>query len=1066
MLEPDQSEGKPLLTPFVGRSREIAALRAGIAEALGGRTQIFILTGEAGIGKTRVAAEIGAQAAAHEMRVVWGKCYEAVGAPPYFPMTQVTRALTDGLDVQRLCTRMPEIARLLGGTGASFSASSRQSQEEDAERSRFRLSDSFATLLKDSARLHPLFIVLDDLHEADDTTWMMLQFAAREIHDARLMIVATYRDAELRSSDVLVRAISDLFRGGHHLPLSGLNEAEVAQVVASGAGRVADRQFISTLHRTTGGNPFFITEVIRAMNLAGVDFADSNAPRRDFPIPESARVSIRRRLRTLEEPVRAMLSVAAALGSHCDGAVLERVTELGSEELLHALDRAISAGILAVDGPGRYRFGHALIREVIYQDMRVTVRCELHAKILSALEDLHRGEIAMHLDQLAFHAVAAVPMGSSEKAIEYASSAGEAAFQAFAYERAAQHWQSALDLAERGPSEAPRLAGILARLGDAYSITEFENPRGIECIERAAKIYESIAMPVQGAHLRARLGLLLAQRSPAMNIPRAMAQYQQAESVLRFHPDSKSQIWLYTGLAQVAMQAHHTGEGLFASQRALDIATRLGERSLWIRAAAQHSDHLFSSGRLAEAAALCDDAWQRADRANDLDGAFDAAWSGSYHAFGLWDPRESQRWLLREIARPRNSQANFQRRVLIQQLAFAHVLSGELARSKELLAESPRAVVEGFILLYTGEWDRARSLLDESREMMRATGSRDGEAVYSHFLGLVCLAMGDLERADAMNQVTLTAGIEAPSIPYAANAGAQAALISILRGDVDRARTQVAQCREALDCGEDFRGTTGRVALAEAMTAAAEGCSEVAEHKFAQALETLRRFELPWDMAQAHHMWARALLHDGALSRASEQLDAAREIYQRHGAGGVWLDKIDHARRGIRHDSSAASHGAPKFDPIEGVFNCEGDYWTISLGGVEMRLRNTKGLVYLAHLVARPRQSIASNELARIGSAATRKNARGAFDGGTGNAISAERTRVMVTKAIKSAIRNIRLLDTPAGHSLATSIRTGYACVYEPDPVHPVSWRVSESSRARNRVKPRGGHQPGESLNK
>ena len=257
--------------------------------------------------------------------------------------------------------------------------------------------------------------------------------------------------------------------------------------------------------------------------------------------------------------------------------------------------------------------------------------------------------------------------------------------------------------------------------------------------------------------------------------------------VLRSLPDSKSKVVLYTGLAQAATQAQRTQEGLAASHRAMEIATHLGEEALWIRAAAHHSDHLFHSGRLADAGTLMDDAQHRADRLDDFDGAFDTAWSGGYHPLALWDPREGQRWFARELARPRMAHALFQRRVLIQEMAFGLVFRGQLARAKELLAESPRVVVEAFILLYEGNWERAG---DDTRRKPRRD-ARGGKPRWRNSLRLfpgAGISGGPViwPAAEAMNQVTLRAAIEGPHIPYALNAHAQAALIATLRGRVRR----------------------------------------------------------------------------------------------------------------------------------------------------------------------------------------------------------------------------------------------------------------------------------------
>ncbi|MHB8384122.1 MAG: ATP-binding protein, partial [Candidatus Binataceae bacterium] len=354
-------------TEFVGRSREMAELRAGVAEALAGRTQIFLLTGEAGIGKTRIAIEIAAEAAARGMLAVWGRCCEGEGTPPYWPMSQVARALAAGLGGNRLASMLgaaaPEIARLVGESN-STAAESTGGARGGADQFRFRLFDAFATLVAGFARDRPLVIVLDDLHDADETSWLMLRFAAREIRDARVMIVVTYREAEVRRTEGLVRVISDLYRSGRQLPLAGLSEAEVAQVVAMGTQCAPDEEFVSTLHRTTGGNPFFITEVMRSMDLSGQSAGGDAGDRVKFAVPESVRAVIRGHLSALDAATRGMLTAAAVLGIQCEGAVLERVTSLAPEAMLRALDYAIGTGILVPDGPGHYRFCHAIIREV------------------------------------------------------------------------------------------------------------------------------------------------------------------------------------------------------------------------------------------------------------------------------------------------------------------------------------------------------------------------------------------------------------------------------------------------------------------------------------------------------------------------------------------------------------------------------------------------------------------------------------------------------------------------------------------------------------------------------
>ena len=290
-------------------------------------------------------------------------------------------------------------------------------------------------------------------------------------------------------------------------------------------------------------------------------------------------------------------------------------------------------------------------------------------------------------------------------------------------------------------------------------------------------------------------------------------------------------------------------------------------------------------------------------------------------------------------------------------------------------------VVEAFILLYEGNWARAAMILDESRDAMRAAGSRDGETVYAYFQGLVCLAAGDLAGAEAMNQVTLVAAIEGPHIPYALNAHAQAALIAILRGRPDGARSHLARCREIIAGGENFCGLFGRAALAEAMAAAAEGRHDAAEHHFTSALEIsatmiCRGTSRRRITCGPRRCWPPAR----SLARQSSSMPPRRftsaTAPARHGSTSEYRARPRQGPSRRLRKSSIRGRRPIGSETTEGIFRCEGDFWTIALGGVEMRLRSTKGLLYLAHLAARPGTSVAAEELARIGSAAARAPAR------------------------------------------------------------------------------------------
>ncbi|HYL57810.1 MAG TPA: AAA family ATPase, partial [Candidatus Acidoferrales bacterium] len=566
-------------TDFVGRHNELAELRAGLDRTTAGHTQIFLLGGEPGIGKTRIANEIASVADQYGMRVAWGICCEGAGAPAYWPMIQVARSLLARTDAPGLLTRAgpgaSQIARLIGDYGPESVPAA--GLPDEPEQARFRLFDGFASLLSAYAETRPLLVVLDDLQDADPTSWLMLRYIARELHDVPLMIAVAYRDVETRRQPIATQVISDLLRTGRQILLSGLSESEVAEMVEKSAGHAADRRFVAELHRTTGGNPFFVTEVVRT--LAG-NGALKRAARDESaaPIPESLRTSIRARLGALSARANSILAGAAALGSEFDLVALQRLTGAPLDEILRVLDLAGSAAIAVQveEGRTRYRFVHSLIREVLHRDLDDATRMELHRKIVGVLEDLYRAEPDRHVDELAYHSMRSAQAGLADKAIDYSIRAGEAAYAAFAYEKSARHWREALTLMEEQSAEPLKLARLLERLSDALSITEVETPTGIDCLERALRLYESAGRTLEAAHAHAQLAVMLSTRAPSMNIQRALREYRNAEQVLGKAVESESQVWLYNGLAQAAMQAQHTAEEMAASRRGMEVAAHLG----------------------------------------------------------------------------------------------------------------------------------------------------------------------------------------------------------------------------------------------------------------------------------------------------------------------------------------------------------------------------------------------------------------------------------------------------------------------------------------------------------
>src|SRR5205814_5741341 len=348
---------------FVGRHDELVGLRAGLEDAVAGRGRFFLVVGEAGIGKTRLVEELAREAAARGHLVLWGRCWESEGAPPYWPWIQVIRAYLR-------TARSEGPPRVAGGAGAPYLAqlvpelggleSPAASVPPQSEHARFYLFDAVATFLRSRPDHTPLVLVFDDLQWADTPSLLLLQFLVHELRDTAMLVVATYRAMEARQNPHVGEILGALARDGRHLPLSGFGEGEVALFIEGKTGRSAAPALVQAVHRETEGNPFFVDEVVHLLVAEGaLDRRDATVARRR-PVPQGVRAAIRRPLAPLPAPCRDALTFASVVGREFGLGALQRACGLAADALLEVLRPALGREILVPDPrtAGRYRFAH------------------------------------------------------------------------------------------------------------------------------------------------------------------------------------------------------------------------------------------------------------------------------------------------------------------------------------------------------------------------------------------------------------------------------------------------------------------------------------------------------------------------------------------------------------------------------------------------------------------------------------------------------------------------------------------------------------------------------------
>jgi tetratricopeptide (TPR) repeat protein len=555
-------------------------LRTGLAEAFAGRGRLMMLVGEPGIGKTRLAEELALSARAEGATVHWGWCWEGEGAPAFWPWIQVIRAQIEASDPAKLQTQSSsgaaDIAQLVSeAPGRLPDLPPLPSLGPD--HARFRLFDSIATFFRNAATgEQPLIMILEDLHWADTPSLRLLQFLAREIGSAHVLIIGTYRDVEvLDRGHPLAEALGELSRHQvfHRITLGGLTEKNVSRYIALTIGKEPPGPLATWVYRETEGNPFFVGEMVRLLAPDGQLADPPEEPR--FSIPQGVRDVVNHRLRRFSEDCNRLLMIGAVIGQEFSLNILERLSKLSHTQLLDELGPAVAAQIIAEvpQAVGRYRFGHALIRDTLYSELSPAARLRLHRQVAEALEALYGANPGSHCAELAYHFLQAAPGGDVEKAIDYATRAGERATALLAYEDAALHYERALQALEFWkPADETRQCELLLALGEAQLRAGADAARK-ETFLRVADLAKKLGAPEWLA--RATLGLVIRRMDFDDELlgllEDALGAMEEGDSVLRAR--------LLAALSVALVWSDQKRRQASLSQDAVEMARRVGDQA-------------------------------------------------------------------------------------------------------------------------------------------------------------------------------------------------------------------------------------------------------------------------------------------------------------------------------------------------------------------------------------------------------------------------------------------------------------------------------------------------------
>jgi DNA-binding SARP family transcriptional activator len=477
--------GSPGAPGLVGRDVELRQVMLALDEARTA-TRVVLIEGEPGIGKTRLVEEAATAAAAHGAAVLWGRAFEGGAAPAFWPWLPPLRSLVGRLD--RDAELAPQLASLAVATASADAAGADAALVTD--RTRFELFDAVTGLIAQSADDQQLMLVLDDLQWADPASLQLLTFVAGQLVDCPVLLVCTVRELEVGRNDGVVEALAALSRapGTRRMFLRGLSDAATAELVEVASGHPVDAHVAAEIQARADGNPFFATELARLVVAEWGGAGAAGVVPTGGDVPSGVRDVVRRRIALLPEETIAMLQVAAVIGRDVELDLLAAASGDAIDRVLDAIEPAVVHRLLALvpDRPATFSFSHALVREVVADDVSALRRARIHLSVADALEST-AGDLDDAAEIIAEHLWAAAAIGAGQRAAEALERAAAVAVRRYAFEAAAGMLERAVQLRRTAGTTPPDIEAEVVSTSRLLSI------------QRSVRGYASIA---DSPHLR------------------------------------------------------------------------------------------------------------------------------------------------------------------------------------------------------------------------------------------------------------------------------------------------------------------------------------------------------------------------------------------------------------------------------------------------------------------------------------------------------------------------------------------------------------------------------------
>lgn len=891
---------------MVGREAALATTTGAWQDVRERGRGLLALGGPAGVGKSRLAAELAHLAAEDGATVLVGRCDETV------PYAALHSALGGSTAAQQLASAAPEgvRARLRPLLPLDLDA------DGDAEPLvvvdtdlRAGLARAVEWLLAALAREGPLLLVVEDAERLTGEESELLAVLVGRLPEQSLVLVC-FRDPpgsrHAPLADLLGRSgVHELSRS---VSLSALGRDDLGELVASmHGGDEAPPALVEALWERTGGNPFFAREVLRDL---GPD--DLRSSRLGQDLPAGLRGVLRHRLGQLPDATVAALSAAAVLGREVELARLGRVLEEAEEHVVEALERAVGSGFLVEAGQswaGGYAFQHDLLREAVYAEIPVPRRRRLHQRAVEAVLGAHPADA--DVVAAARHAIEAGPAAEPAQAAALVERAAEVAAAGFGFDVAVRLAEARLVLLAQFASPAEQAAAhvdvarLRLRAGRGYD-------RVVELLERALGTFLALGDTESAGMVHSRIGAALVVPHPHMDVVRALEHFSAAERMLSAPQDRFS---LHRGRLSAAMHALDTATMASAAERCRALADATARPELSVAAEWGRGWIALDQGRPEAALEHLENAWSLARSVGDPT----TGWPPSNAAalictVYLLDPTQGRSWCRRGLGQPRVDRLVQQHDALTDQLVLALATTGELDVAQRAASRLPEeAVGRRLVRFLTGEWEEAADQWQAALDHDLAAGDRHDAVANLRWLAEALLQLGEDRRAAEVLHQGLEIVDASPQVP--SEVWLRARLAGLGTTDGRDAAAHLARCDDVLASGDDWRGLVGEVALARAGAALRGTDWGGAMAGAQQAAEIFERYRVPWRLAASLRTWARALEGVGRHDEARARRVEADDVLTRAGAPSRWLGDRTTSGSPFRRTSTPPQRAGTTLEP-------------------------------------------------------------------------------------------------------------------------------------------------------